>query len=466
MKRALLLLPLVLDAQTELPAGWKQDPRFSHASIGYCVRDAATGQSVAEYNAGTALIPASTLKITSTAAALDLLGKDFRFETKLHYTGTFNKGTGVISGDLVITGGGDPTLQSSHFPGENITAKWARLLKEQGVKEIRGKITGDASCFERVVPDSWIWADIGNYFGAVPCGLSYMDNQFTIIYRTGAPGTTAILEGIEPAALSKKIKLHSAITATGTSDEAYVYGDPFGWEKEVKGTLPAGHERYKINAALPDPALLCAEDLLKAMQKEGIICKGPAVSKYKKDDPMVKKELLFVHYSPPLHQIIYHTNMKSINLYCESLVKVLGNGSATAGLTAVKEYWRKCIPDTGEIQLADGSGLSRANTITTSFQARQLCSIYSDSTKYTVIRSSLPLAGRDVSMSRMGKGTAIETNLRAKTGYIAGVRAYCGYVTAVSGRLLAFSVIFNNYNCKPAEAREAIEKWMVWMAGL
>jgi D-alanyl-D-alanine carboxypeptidase/D-alanyl-D-alanine-endopeptidase (penicillin-binding protein 4) len=466
MKRALLLLPLMLDAQTELPAGWKQDPRFTHASIGYCVRDASTGQTVAEYNAGTALIPASTLKLTSTTAALDLLGKDFRFETKIGHTGSFNKSTGVLTGDLIITGGGDPTLQSSNFPGENVTRKWARILKEQGVKEIRGKIIGDASYFERTIPDSWIWGDIGNYFGAVPCGLSYTDNKFTIVYRTGAPGTKAILKAIEPAALSKKIKLRSDITANGTSDEAVVYGDPFGWEKEVRGTLPPGREKYEIEAALPDPALLCAEDLLSAMQKEGIICKGPATSKYEKDDSLLQKNLLFVHYSPPIDQIIYQTNMKSINLYCESLVKMLGNGSTTAGLNAVKEYWRKCIPDTGEIHLADGSGLSRANTITTSFQAMQLCNIYSDSAKYSIIRSSLPLAGRDVSMSKMGTGTVIANNLRAKTGYIAGVRAYCGYVTSASGRLLAFSVIFNNYNCKPSEAREAIEKWMVWMAGL
>jgi D-alanyl-D-alanine carboxypeptidase/D-alanyl-D-alanine-endopeptidase (penicillin-binding protein 4) len=468
MGKALLLLlaPILSSAQVELIAAeWKNDPALDHASIGYCVRDARTGEIISELNSQIALIPASTLKVVTTSAAIGLLGKNFRFETRLYHTGSFNKETGVIDGDLIISGNGDPTLQSENYSYENVTDKWAAGLRTKGINVITGKIIGDASAFERSIPDTWIWGDIGNYFGAVPCALTYHDNKFSIVYTTGAPGTMARVLGTEPPELADSITITSNVTAKGTGDEAYVYGDPFSRIKWVKGTLPPQKKKYAIGAALPDPALACARAFESSLTSAGIKCNGGSVSCYQKTDT-AKKHLLYLHFSPTLDKVIYHTNMQSNNLYCESILTVLGHGNMRNGIDAVYNYHKLGGMDTDGLFMADGSGLSRASTASTAFLSQLLCNVYNDSIVYPHINRSLPVAGRHGSMSNIGKGTAIENNLRAKTGYLNRARGYCGYLRARSGRELAFSILLNNYNCTPGEARLKLEKFMVALAGL
>jgi D-alanyl-D-alanine carboxypeptidase/D-alanyl-D-alanine-endopeptidase (penicillin-binding protein 4) len=462
MGKALLFLvaPILCSAQIEtIAAEWKKDPALEHASIGYCIRDARTSEIILELNAQVALIPASTLKVVTTSAAIGLLGKNFRFETRLYHTGSFHKETGVVDGDLIISGNGDPTLQSENYKYENVTDKWAARLKAKGINAVSGKIIGDASAFERSIPDNWIWGDIGNYFGAVPCALTYHDNKFSIVYATGAPGSKARVIGVEPAGLGDSITINSSVTAKGTEDEAYVYGDPFSRTKWVKGTLPPEKKKFAIEAALPDPALMCAQALRASLNSAGIKC-GGSVSSYQKTDTATR-HLLYLHFSPTLDNIIYHTNMQSNNLYCESILTALGGGNTRTGINAVNNYLKLCGLDTGEIYMTDGSGLSRANTATTAFLSQLLCKVYNDSAAYAVINRSLPIAGRQGSMSNIGKGSAIENNLRAKTGYINRARGYCGYLHTRSGKELAFSILFNNYNGTPREARLKIEKFMV-----
>ncbi len=464
------LAPVAFFAQlNSVTDAWKNDKDLKNASIGFSVLDARTSSLVSEYNAHTGLIPASTLKIVTTSAAMGLLGNDYRYETKIYHTGSFDKKTGVINGNVIIAGSGDPTLQSENFAKDSsaITDKWAQALKEKGVKEIIGVIIGDASCFDHSVPDQWIWSDIGNYFGTVPCGLSFMDNKFKLVYTSGEAGSKATLVKITPAYQKTPISVSSGVVARGSEDEAVVYGDPFSFNKSVNGSIPPNKKNYEVEAALPDPALLCAEMFCASLSKAGIKCRqSEALSNYKKEDTLVAKQLLYMHFSPPLNKIVLYTNLKSNNLYCESLLRSLGKGNVSAGIEAVKNHWQKRGLDVSELFMSDGSGLSRANTVTTALQAQLLCKIYRDSLYYRMFNASLPVAGKSGSMSSIGKGTWIENNLRAKTGYISRVRGYCGYVKTKSGQELAFSILFNNYNCSPKEARLKLEKFMVALGEL
>ena len=474
MIRAFLLFFLArvacLAQLSPVAEAWKNDKDLKSASISYCVVDAATASLVSEYNSHLALIPASTLKIVTTSAAMGLLGNGFRYETKLFYTGTFNKQSGVLNGDLVISGSGDPTLQSENFIRDStvrVTDKWAQALKEKGIREITGSIIGDASCFERTVPDNWIWGDIGNYFGAAPCGLSFMDNKFKLIYATKEVGSKAELISIHPNYLKTPITVTSNIIARGSDDEASIYGDPFSYHREASGRIPAHKTAFPLEATLPDPALLCAEMLYTSLIKAGIVCsKQSIVSNYKKTDTLQGKQWLYTHFSPSLDKIILFTNLKSNNLYCESLLRTMGKGNLAAGIDAVRNYWQKKGLDISELFMADGCGLSRANTLTTSLQVLLLSKIYKDSVNYKAFNLSLPVAGKSGSMSTIGKGKPIENNLRAKTGYINRVRGYCGYVRSQSGRDLAFSVLFNNYTCSAQEAKLKLEKFMVELGNL
>jgi len=140
-----VLLPFCLCAQPMAVLNeWKNDVSLSGASYGFCVRDVSSGKILAEHNAASLLIPASTLKLLTTSAALDLLGNNFHFQTHLLYTGTFNKQTGVLQGDLIIRGSGDPSLESENFAGVKIsvTDLWAKALKDKGLREIKGRIIG------------------------------------------------------------------------------------------------------------------------------------------------------------------------------------------------------------------------------------------------------------------------------------------------------------------------------------
>lgn len=448
---------------------WKKDPGLKGASIGFCVMNAATSEVVGELNSTQLLTPASTLKIVTTAAALDLLGPNYHYDTQLYYTGDFDKITGVLNGDLIIVGSGDPTLQSGNFNKDNslITDKWAKILKSKGLKEIKGKIIGDASNFERKIPSNWIWEDISNYFGAVPCGLSYNDNKFKVIYTTKEPGSLAVINGYSPAYLSNSITLNSDVIAKGSDDQAYAYGDPFSFSKEIHGTLPAFKTNYEIELALPDPALLCAENLYTSLIQFGIKCQpGSASSNYKKTETTTTRKLLYTNSSPTLDRIVYFTNITSNNHYCETLLKTIGKGKSDAGLKAVKKYWLQRGLDSNEIYMEDASGLSRINAITPRYQTNLLCKVFRDSAHYKYFNASLPVAGKQGSMSSLGKGKFIEGNMRAKTGYLTRARAYCGYVKTKSGKELAFSVIFNNYNCSAREAKLKMEKFLIALGEL
>ncbi|MES2679118.1 MAG: D-alanyl-D-alanine carboxypeptidase/D-alanyl-D-alanine-endopeptidase [Bacteroidota bacterium] len=473
------LFPFVCSAQTPPDSyreaigtvleDWKNDKDLKNASIGFSVMDAKTSSVVAEYNSHLSLIPASTLKVVTTSAALGLLGKDYRYETKLYYSGAFNKQTGILNGNLIIVGSGDPSLQSENFVKDSslVTDKWAKILKEKGLKEIRGKIIGEASCFERAIPDTWIWSDIGNYFGAAPCGLSFMDNKFKIMFESGETGSKASITKISPQYITTTITVNSSVIAKGNEDEAFVYGDPFSYTKDISGKIPPNKKNFEVEAALPDPALLCAEMLCNSLLKIGISCnQKSAGSNYKKSDTIPAKQLLYSYASPPLDQLVLYTNLKSNNQYCEALLRTMGKGNVAAGIETVKNYWQKRGLDVSEVFMSDASGLSRANTITTHFQTGLLCKVYRDSVNYRSFNYSLPVAGKSGSMSNIGKNKFIENNMRAKTGYINRARGYCGYLRTKSGTDLAFSVLFNNYNCSPKEAKLKIEKFLVALGEL
>jgi serine-type D-Ala-D-Ala carboxypeptidase/endopeptidase (penicillin-binding protein 4) len=404
-----ILAPTFFQAQLNVVLdSWKNDKDLKGASFGYSVRNLKTDEIIAEHNSHELMIPASTLKIITTSAALNILGANFKYETKITYTGNYNKDTGILDGDLVIVGSGDPSLQSDNFSKENILSSWAKALKQAGIKQIKGNIVGDASVYEKNVPSEWVWGDISNYFGSPTCGLSFMDNKFKLLFNSSASGSEAKLINTSPNYVSKKYDISSRVIAQGNEDEAYVYGDPFSFTKDVKGTIPPNKQNYEVEASLPDPALLCAEMLLAALEKEGVLCpKKTALSNYKKETYQINKKPLYTHYSPSLDKLIYFANLKSNNQYCESFLRQLGKGSAKEGLDVIKLFCKERGMNTDELYMTDACGLSRANTVTPAFLALLLTKVSKDSIQFKLLKNSFPVAGKSGSMSNIGKGSYI-----------------------------------------------------------
>ena len=468
MKRLIIgciLYPYLFVAQlNKFVSEWANDKDLNNGIQSFCVYDHKNDLVLAEHNAHIFMIPASTMKAITTAAALKTLGNNYRFATKIAYTGTFNKETGIVNGDILIIGSGDPTIQSESFykaDSSGLMDKWAQTLVALGIKQIKGNIIGDASAWEHLVPGHWIWADIGNYFGAVPCALSFMDNKFKVIFNSKSAGSEAEVVKLIPTSLTPKMNIVNKVIAKGTEDEAFVYGDPFGYTKYISGRIPPNKKNFEVEAALPDPALLCAESLLTSLKHKGVVCAGTYTSNYEKKDTSYKSTTLHTHYSPTLERIVQVTNVTSNNLFAETILRAMAYGSPSNGIEQVKKFLTSKSIDTNELYMVDGSGLSRADLVTTALQAKMLGKIMSDPSISKTFYNSLPIAGKQGSMSHIGNGTYIEGKMRAKTGYINRSRAYCGYITTKTGKELSFSIIFNNYNCSAKEAKIKIEKFLV-----
>ncbi|MDQ3049161.1 MAG: D-alanyl-D-alanine carboxypeptidase/D-alanyl-D-alanine-endopeptidase, partial [Bacteroidota bacterium] len=247
----------------------KKDPDLKHASWSVCVMNSSKDSVIAEYNSHLSLVPASTLKIVTTASALSILGSNFTFETLLQHDGIFDSISGVLKGNLYIKGGGDPSLGSEYFKNKkdslSTVEKWAIILKKKGIRKIEGAVIADASIFEdNMVPSQWIWGDIGNYFGAGACGLSYSDNKYIVNFRSGAAGSKTSVNSIQPAV--EGLEFINNVTAGGSEDNAFIFGSQYSYYRMAQGTIPPNKSNYEVEGAMPDPALFCARALEYALK--------------------------------------------------------------------------------------------------------------------------------------------------------------------------------------------------------
>lgn len=447
----------------------KNGTELQNASVGLCVLDAGSGATLCEYNGNTSLTPASTMKIITTATALQVLGKDFRYETVLQHTGTFDKTSGVIDGDLVIKGSGDPSLNSEYFRKAQdtfaVVNKWAAVLKEKGVKKITGRLVLDVSCFEEEVPGTWVWGDIGNYFGAPAYGLSYNDNKFYIVFKPCAKtGDSVCINKTVPC--MDGLCFANTVKAGGRGDNAVVYHAPFSNNITVHGTLPVSSKAQSIEASLPDPSLLLAKHLRQALALAGIELKAGEpykVTAYNKKEYTAARHKLYTHRSPALEKIVYFTTLHSNNMYAESIFKTValkksGWGSTWQGMTAVLNHLKNKGFDENGLFINDGSGLSRSNAVTAGHLSKILYMMHADSLTRKPFYNSLPVAGVSGSLRGLGKGTALEKNFRAKSGYITRVRSYAGYMKTKAGKDVCVSLIINNFNGSPASTKEKMEE--------
>jgi len=432
----------------------QDDPDIVHGTWGICVLDIKKDSVIAEYNSGVGLVPASSLKVVTTVAALSTLGENYRYETKIQYDGTLDTINGVIYGNLYILGSGDPTLGSKFFQGEkdtlSLSLKWAMLLRAKGIRKIEGSVIADPGIFEtESVPDNWTWGDMGNYFGAGPSGLNYRDNQFRVYYQSGNEGDTARITKTVPALPG--IHMFSTVKAGGTKDYANFYGAPFDNLRYATGTIPPNKTDFEVDVSMPDPAYCCAYELDSVLRKNyvSILGKPYSLQGPGKSGITDRKHriTLLSEFSPKLSDIVYWTNKKSINLYAESMLKTMaykktGIGSLNNGTDAVTAFMVTNRIDIHGLHLNDGSGLSRSNAITPR-QFVAMLRIAKRAPFFKAFYKSLPEHSPTVV---------------AKGGYITRVRSYTGYATKKNGELLAFSLIANNYDCLPADMVKKLEK--------
>ncbi|MDC3336294.1 D-alanyl-D-alanine carboxypeptidase/D-alanyl-D-alanine-endopeptidase [Flavobacteriales bacterium] len=448
---------------------------FRNASISFYVLDIDSNKVIADLDGARSMVPASTMKIVTTATALEELGSYYKFKTYLEYDGTIDSASKTLNGNIYIKGGGDPSLGSRFFSKKiNLFKKeWFDAIRKLGIDSITGSIIGDATWFkDDMIPTTWIWGDIGNYYGAGPSGLSIYDNTFYLDFTSGPKsGDPTEITCIRPYVPGLNVD-NRVVSANIRNDQAYIFGAPYNQNRIIQGRIPKNKENFEVKGAMPDPAYQAAWELSWLLIDSGLVVNGVPTtvrrSRAKGQEFEAKRIRFHEHRSPSLSQIIYWTNMLSINLYAEHLLRALAkrkykDGSNFSGTVAIGKHWEAKGINTIGLHVNDGSGLSRYNAISAEHLTRILASM--DSSKYSKsFKSSLPIAGRSGTLKNMCKGTSAEGNLRAKSGTMSRVKSYAGYVTTKSKRRLAFSVIINNHSCTGQELKKKLERLMVTMA--
>lgn len=448
---------------------FQNDPDLQNASWGFYAKSTKTGKIVAQHDAKKSLTPASALKVITTATALEILGKDFQFETILEYDGQI-EADGTLKGNVYIRGGGDPTLGAPRDglgkPYEGILQEWVAAIRKAGIKRIEGYVVGDARFFEEEsVPPMWLWEDLGNYYGAGSSGLTFHENQYFAYFNSEATtGSPTKLTKITPAVPNFKMVNRVTAGEKGTGDNAYIFAAPFSDVAYVRGTIPPSRQGFRIKGSIANPALFCAFQLKEELEKVGIEAQKDysTVRILQDEGKYVPRKRTFLNkiLSPSLSKIVYWTNKKSINLYAEHLLKMLGKhrfgkGSRENGIRLVKEYLITCNVDTKGFFMEDGSGLSPMNGVTAE-QFGDLLYAYRNESHYPIFFESLSIAGNasDVGgLKSFLEGTSAANKVFAKSGYIQRVRSYTGYVQSNSGDQIAFALMVNNYTCSNSEMR-------------
>ena len=421
-------------------------PDLRHASVGVLVRSLRDGRVVYERDADLALTPASNQKVLTAAAALARLGPEFRYQTLLLRTGSVSI-DGVLQGDLILQGGGDPSLTSLQL-GEFI-----RALRAAGIKRVTGRVIADDSRFDdKRLGLGWNWDD--EPFGYQP-QVSALNCDRNVLTVGVAPGPTV---GARPVVTLTPATAYVTVENSATTVEAgAAAADGIVIDRArgrnvilVSGAIAADAKPAGQRITVEDPALYTAARLMETMREAGVgveakaPVRGPA--------PKAAKNV-FTISSLPLGVLVQQFLKNSDNLYGEVLLKTLGAnpaekgaGATLAGAGVADRFLRSCGVDTDAMFIADGSGLSRQNAVTPRNLVTLLTWLHAKASApvANAFRAALPVGGVDGTLRNRFINTTAQGNVRAKTGSLSGVSALSGYVTTQAGEPLAFSMLMNN----------------------
>jgi D-alanyl-D-alanine carboxypeptidase/D-alanyl-D-alanine-endopeptidase (penicillin-binding protein 4) len=444
---------------------------FAAAFWGIEVRSLATGRTLYARNAEKAFRPASSMKLVTTAAALDAYGKDARIRTTLETAGRLDA-LGRILGDVYLVGRGDPNLSARFTPGRPAAAfeEMADALVAAGIRRIEGRVIGHEGAFsgERRGSD-WTWEDLAWGYGAEVSALSFADNQVEVTLapgeRAGDPAVLDVVPDTGCVAVRSSVATVDAASAKNDGgpspdggEEVSLDREPGSSEARLTGRLPLGGS-WDGRLAVADPARCAAAAFRGVLETKGIrVTGGVAMSR---EALPAGVRVLAAHLSPSMAEMVRVVNKESQNLHAETLLrlvglKVKGEGSAAKGHEALAEMAKRLgVPDEGW-GLTDGSGLARTDLLT----PRGLVALLVAMDRHpcaAAFRDSLPVAGVDGTLEKRMRGTPAERRVTAKTGTLRLANALAGYVTTERGERLAFAIVVNNHAGKGGEAVAAID---------
>ena len=451
---------------------------LGEAVTGVCAR-MGNGQTIVDINASDLLVPASNMKLISTGTALHALGGDYRYRTAVAYDGNIVEG--VLIGDLYIIGGGDPTIASKDSiaaPVEHTFALWERMIRDAGINEVDGRVIGTSGSFFTGMAEepSWMWSDIGTYYGAGVTGLMFHENVQSFNVSAGTEvGAPVKISPSYPVAPWMEFRYECSTGKAGTGDQLYMYTSDLSPVAEVRGTFAVDRKPKRVDCSNKFPELTCAHYFSEWLADHGITCSKEAADTRLREaaepDSLV---IIGQTSSPTLRRIAFETNHASNNLYAETLLKTLGKelrneGCYDSSYVAVKNVLKDLGVDTSRgIRIQDGSGLSRQNFVSPDFFCRYLEAMMGQECFEDFVES-LPSPGGTGTLASNMKNYPAETKARikAKSGSMNGVRCYSGYIIPSEGckdDTIVFSIMVNNSTQPTWKVRPLLDKIMGLLA--
>lgn len=503
-----VLVPLASAADSNAakkPKAWEKkidavltDPDLSRAFWGISVVSLRDGRTVYALNSDKLFAPASNTKLFTTAAALAMLGPDYKFRTTVETAAPADK-YGRVSGDVVLVGRGDPNLSGITLPyAGKIERKLAPIrvlddlanqLVQRGVRYIDGDIVADDTFFpfERY-GEGWAHDDLTWDYGAPISALSVNDNvMFLNVLPAERVGEKAFINA-DPFVSSYHIENRVMTTPAGTGPRRLAIARDTGSTKIVlSGTIPVDDLGDSFALAIEDPAEFAADLFRSLLDKKGVVIYGVSRARHaeKVNVPTIVVTSRASHgggstevsaptlsFSAPTMLASYESsgliedlrliNKVSQNLHSEMTLRLLGRekgtaGTAEAGLEVLHGVLAQAGIAPDEYVFYDGSGLSRKNLASAAAISKLLAyaSAQPWGAKY---QDTLPKAGFDGSLAERFKGTVAEGRVMAKTGSLSHVNALSGYLTTMKGEKMAFSILVNNHNVNVNRSIEAIDK--------
>jgi D-alanyl-D-alanine carboxypeptidase/D-alanyl-D-alanine-endopeptidase (penicillin-binding protein 4) len=418
--------------------------RSSDASIKIVELD--SGNVLAERNPTMPLAPASNMKLFTTAAAIDLLKPTFELTTGVYVRGTTDP-SGTLTGDVKVVGRGDPTIGGRFHDGHAtaVIDEWATDLKRAGIKTIRGNLIFEYGYMDtEYIHPTWPVNQLVNWYEAPISAFSMQEGCVQVRVLPSRAGQPCIVQ-FEPPTSFLELE-SSCVTGRGLPFITRYRGSN---TILVRGGVPARSGASEVFVTVENPIHYFASVTHEAFVRDGVNVQGQIVVT-PRDTRTDWREVS--KHSTPLNVVVYVINKKSQNHYAEQLVKIIGaeqknEGSWKSGSAAVTEWLTTKIGVPGnEYHQADGSGMSRDNRASANAFIHLLQYMWKSPNREDFV-SSLPYSGDpDSKFGHRLRTAPYARQVYAKTGYIVGVVGLSGYVHAQSGKVYAFSFLFNRYH--------------------
>lgn len=435
--------------------------------------DLATGRVLYQRNASIPMAPASNTKLFSTALGLLRLGPEYKFETRVMSTRAPDS-HGRLAGDLILAGGGDPTLSARIIPyqkgpiqGDPLAplASIADQIVQAGVRVIDGDLIGDDTRWPwSPYPDGWTLDDSVWEYGAPVSALTLNDNAMRLTIRppkkAGETADVTLNPPVDYFTIYNTLRV-----AAGAERKIAVDRQPGSRVLFISGSTPPATGAATQLIAVDDPALFAAQALAQLLRERGVILQGSVRALHRLPGrPAAEPEGLVLarRLSSPLIETLRVTNKVSQNLHAEIVLREVGlvrrgEGSAEAGLKEMSELLTSLGLDKLDSSFADASGLSR-RTLVTPTAITTLLRYLHQGELGDAYASTLPIAGEDGTLASRFRGVRGAATVRAKTGSISHVSALSGYTTDGAARRVAFSIVVNNFTAPTSEIRAILDK--------